>query len=85
MIIETLGLCYHLHCFKVSPRRRACRPRRFAWRAHGFCEPPGCGLAANKLGAVTCQSVLRWSHKLLATALFSNWESSYSLETLCFL
>lgn len=26
MIIESLGLCYHLHCFKVRLRRRACRP-----------------------------------------------------------
>uniref|UniRef100_A0A8C5XZM2 LIM domain 7 n=1 Tax=Microcebus murinus TaxID=30608 RepID=A0A8C5XZM2_MICMU len=28
MIIESLGLCYHLHCFKVRLRRTACRPAK---------------------------------------------------------
>ncbi|KAK2493487.1 hypothetical protein MC885_018155, partial [Smutsia gigantea] len=28
MIIESLGLCYHLHCFKVRLRRAACRPTK---------------------------------------------------------
>lgn len=28
MIIESLGLCYHLHCFKVRLRRATCRPAK---------------------------------------------------------
>lgn len=81
MIIETLGLCYHLHCFKVSVGQRACRPRCFAWRAHGFCEPLGCGCATNKLGAVICQSVLRQESQIACYYLVVIPESSYKSQS----
>lgn len=89
MIIETLGLCYHLPCFKVSLSQRACRHRRpatprFAWRAHGFYGPWGCGCATNKLGAViclsVCLSVLPGHCKWLATTQLSDLESSYKSQ-----
>lgn len=38
MIIESLGLCYHLHCFKVRLAKQPAGLQRFAWRAHGFFE-----------------------------------------------
>lgn len=38
MIIESLGLCYHLHCFKVRLMKQPAGLQRFAWRAHGFFE-----------------------------------------------
>lgn len=63
MIIETLGLCYHLQCFKVSLRQRACRPAAMlclesAWLLWAL----GCGYATNKLG-------------LLFVSLCCSWES----------
>lgn len=62
MIIESLGLCYHLHCFKVSLSQRACWPTtpRHAPPCHALLgermastHPWGCGCATNELGAIT--------------------------------
>lgn len=50
MIIESLGLCYHLHCFKVRLSQTACNAllgERMASLS------AGCGPATNKLGAAS--------------------------------
>ena len=66
MIIESLGLCYHLHCFKVRLSQTACNAllgERMASLS------AGCGPATNKLGAASvglhCPRNHKWPPPLL--------------------
>lgn len=36
MIIESLGLCYHLHCFKVRAGSNAVKKQELIGSTHGY-------------------------------------------------
>lgn len=52
MIIESLGLCYHLQCFKVRLQQKTRRPAKLCLERAWLLGAAGCGRAINKLGAV---------------------------------
>ena len=80
MIIESLGLCYHLHCFKVRLSQTACNAllgERMASLG------AGCGPATNKLGAASIGVRCTWNHKWPpAAAAFSNLDLGGTMRLL---
>lgn len=68
MIIESLGLCYHLHCFKVRLSQTAWGPAKLCLEERMASLSAGCGHATNKLGAMFVSLCCVLGHALPAAA-----------------